>query len=103
MWQSRSADGAAASRIPGDRARECRAERLRRRHPTLGRRLVRGPGSPRGACLQSLLTGNYEMAARIKVSSAGLECYLDLDVGAFGSDNRDWLCLVPVAIEKVRR
>jgi len=52
---------------------------------------------------QSLLTGNYEPAARLKVGCAGLDRYLDLDVGAFGSDNRDRLCLVPVALEKARR
>lgn len=52
---------------------------------------------------QSLLTGNYEPAARLKVGAAGLDCRLDLEVGAFGSDNRDRLCLVPVALEKARR
>jgi len=52
---------------------------------------------------QSLLTGNYEPAARLKVGCAGLDQHLDLDVGAFGSDNRDRLCLVPVALEKACR
>jgi phosphoglycolate phosphatase len=52
---------------------------------------------------QSLLTGNYEAAARLKVGAAGLDGHLDLEVGAFGSDNRDRLCLVPVALEKARR
>jgi phosphoglycolate phosphatase-like HAD superfamily hydrolase len=52
---------------------------------------------------QSLLTGNYEPAARLKVSAAGLDRRLDFDLGAFGSDNRDRLCLVPVALAKARR
>jgi phosphoglycolate phosphatase-like HAD superfamily hydrolase len=52
---------------------------------------------------QSLLTGNYEPAARLKVSAAGLDRRLDFELGAFGSDNRDRLCLVPVALEKARR
>jgi phosphoglycolate phosphatase len=52
---------------------------------------------------QSLLTGNYEASARLKVGAVGLDGHLDLEVGAFGSDNRDRLCLVPVALEKFRR
>lgn len=52
---------------------------------------------------QSLLTGNYEPAARLKVRAAGLDRRLDFELGAFGSDNRDRLCLVPVALEKARR
>ncbi|MCC7370807.1 MAG: haloacid dehalogenase-like hydrolase [Chloroflexi bacterium] len=52
---------------------------------------------------QSLLTGNYEPAARLKVSAAGLDTRLDFALGAFGSDNRDRLCLVPVALEKAQR
>ena len=53
--------------------------------------------------VQSLLTGNYEPAARLKVRAAGLDGRLDFELGAFGSDNRDRLCLVPVALEKARR
>jgi phosphoglycolate phosphatase-like HAD superfamily hydrolase len=52
---------------------------------------------------QSLLTGNYEPAARLKVAAAGLDGHLDFELGAFGSDNRDRLCLIPVALEKARR
>lgn len=52
---------------------------------------------------QSLLTGNYEPSARLKVSAAGLDLHLDFELGAFGSDNRDRLRLVPVALEKARR
>jgi phosphoglycolate phosphatase-like HAD superfamily hydrolase len=67
-----------------------------------GVREVMGLLAARGAT-QSLLTGNYEAAARLKVSAAGLDRHLDLEIGAFGSDNRDRLCLVPVALEKARR
>ena len=52
---------------------------------------------------QSLLTGNYEASARLKLGSVGLDHHFDFDIGAFGSDDRDRLRLVPVAIEKGRR
>ena len=52
---------------------------------------------------QSLLTGNYEAAARLKLGSVNLDHHLDFEVGAFGSDDRDRLKLVPVALEKARR
>jgi phosphoglycolate phosphatase len=52
---------------------------------------------------QSLLTGNYEAAARLKLGSVDLDHHLDFEVGAFGSDDRDRLKLVPIAVEKARR
>jgi phosphoglycolate phosphatase-like HAD superfamily hydrolase len=52
---------------------------------------------------QSLLTGNYEAAARLKLGSVGLDHHLDFDIGAFGSDDHDRLKLVPVAVQKGRR
>jgi phosphoglycolate phosphatase len=52
---------------------------------------------------QSLLTGNFEAVARIKLACAGLERYFDFATGAFGSDHHDRDCLVPIAIEKTRR
>jgi phosphoglycolate phosphatase len=51
---------------------------------------------------QSLLTGNYEASARLKLGSVGLDHHFDFEIGAFGSDHRDRLHLVPVAIEKGR-
>ena len=51
--------------------------------------------------LQSLLTGNYQPTARIKLACVGVDHWLDFEVGAFGSDHRDRNCLVPIAIEKV--
>jgi phosphoglycolate phosphatase len=52
---------------------------------------------------QSLLTGNYEAAARLKLGSVNLDHHLDFEVGAFGSDHHDRLQLVPIALEKARR
>jgi phosphoglycolate phosphatase len=52
---------------------------------------------------QSLLTGNYEAINRLKLGSVGLDRHLNFEIGAFGSDHRDRLCLVPVALEKARR
>jgi phosphoglycolate phosphatase len=52
---------------------------------------------------QSLLTGNYEAAARLKLGSVNLDHHLDFEIGAFGSDHRDRLRLVPIAVEKARR
>jgi phosphoglycolate phosphatase len=52
---------------------------------------------------QSLLTGNFEAVARVKLTCAGLEHYFDFAGGAFGSDHRDRDCLVSIAIEKTWR
>jgi phosphoglycolate phosphatase len=51
--------------------------------------------------LQSVLTGNVEANARLKVGAFGLDEYLDLDVGAYGSDGEDRTTFVPLAIRKV--
>lgn len=52
--------------------------------------------------VQSLLTGNIAPNGRVKVSAFGLDRWLDLDVGAYGSDDHDRRRLVPVALAKVR-
>ncbi len=52
--------------------------------------------------LQSLLTGNLQANARIKVSAFGLAKWLDMEVGAYGSDHHDRTCLVPVAVGRAR-
>jgi phosphoglycolate phosphatase-like HAD superfamily hydrolase len=52
--------------------------------------------------VQSVLTGNLEANARLKVGTFGLHRWLDLDVGAYGSDDQDRSRLVPVALAKVR-
>jgi phosphoglycolate phosphatase len=48
--------------------------------------------------LQSVLTGNVEANARLKVGAFGLDAYLDLDVGAYGSDGEDRTTFVPLAV-----
>ena len=51
---------------------------------------------------QSLLTGNIAPNAVVKVSAFGLQRWLDLEIGAYGSDDADRLRLVPVALERAR-
>jgi len=53
----------------------------------------------RGA-IQTLLTGNIEPVAELKLGAFGLERLLDIALGAYGSDDRDRLKLVPVARAK---
>lgn len=55
------------------------------------------------AILQSVLTGNTAANAAVKLSSFGLHRFLDLDIGAFGSDHHDRRELVPIAIGKARQ
>jgi phosphoglycolate phosphatase len=51
--------------------------------------------------IQSLLTGNIQANAVVKVSAFGLERWLDFDVGAYGSDPHDERSdLVAVARER---
>ena len=52
---------------------------------------------------QSLLTGNLEPVARIKLGCVGLDSYVDFDIGAFGSDHRDRDRLVPIVRERLRQ
>lgn len=49
---------------------------------------------------QSLLTGNLEPTAHIKLDCAGVLEYLDMQIGAYGSDHHDRNCLVPVVQQK---
>ncbi len=53
--------------------------------------------------VQSVLTGNIEANAGVKVRAFGLDRWLDLGVGAFGSDRSDREELVPLAVERARR
>jgi phosphoglycolate phosphatase len=50
--------------------------------------------------VQSVLTGNLAANAALKVTAFGLERWLDLEVGAYGSDDRDRTVLVPIAMSK---
>lgn len=66
--------------------------------PELLERLASVPG-----VVQTVLTGNVDHAARVKVARLGLDRWLDLEIGAFGSDDHDRLGLVPVALERAAR
>ena len=52
---------------------------------------------------QSVLTGNTAANASVKLETFGLARWLDLEIGAFGSDRPDRDDLVPVALERARR
>src|SRR5919197_2033028 len=78
------------------------AARLRdegRVHPGVPRLLERLSSDPR--VIQSVLTGNLKANARVKLASFGLDRFVDLDVGAFGSDHHDRTELIPIALERV--
>jgi phosphoglycolate phosphatase len=51
--------------------------------------------------VSTLVTGNIRANARVKVAAWGLDPWLDLEVGAYGSDHWDRNLLVPVALERV--
>lgn len=51
--------------------------------------------------VQTVLTGNLAANAAAKLSTFGMDRWLDLRVGAFGSDHRDRRELVPIARERV--
>lgn len=51
--------------------------------------------------VQTALTGNLAANAAAKLSTFGMDRWLDLRVGAFGSDHRDRRELVPIARERV--
>ena len=53
--------------------------------------------------VQSLLTGNVQPNALLKLASFGLDGYLDFEVGGFGSDHRHRPSLVEVARGKAER
>jgi len=56
-----------------------------------------------GGVHQTLLTGNLAANAAVKVAAFGLDQWLDLEIGAYGSDHADRCELVPVALERARR
>lgn len=49
---------------------------------------------------QTVLTGNTAANAATKLATFDLDIWVDLEIGAFGSDNADRLQLVPVAMER---
>lgn len=79
-------------------------ERIRtegRVHPGVQELLERLHGRP--DVIQSVLTGNLLRNARVKVRAFGLDRFLDLEVGAYGSDHHDREELVPFALRRVER
>jgi phosphoglycolate phosphatase-like HAD superfamily hydrolase len=61
-------------------------------------RLGREPG-----VVQSLLTGNIFPNAAVKLGAFGLDTLVDLEIGAYGSDDRRRGRLVAVALQKCER
>lgn len=53
--------------------------------------------------VQSVLTGNTAANAALKLQAFELDRWIDVEVGAFGSDRHDREELVPVALERVAR
>lgn len=51
--------------------------------------------------VQSVLTGNVARNAELKLSVFGLDHFVDLEVGAYGSDHIDRNKLVPIALGRV--
>jgi len=52
---------------------------------------------------QTLLTGNIVANAVVKVTAFDLQRWLDLEIGAYGSDHADRRELVPIALERARK
>ncbi|MDQ4133693.1 MAG: haloacid dehalogenase-like hydrolase [Actinomycetota bacterium] len=52
---------------------------------------------------QTLLTGNTAANAAVKLKAFGLDRWLDVDIGAYGSDHADRRELVPIALDRARR
>jgi len=51
--------------------------------------------------VSTLLTGNVAPNALVKVAAFGLDHWLDLEVGAYGSDDADRNLLVPIAMGRL--
>ncbi|MFD4401229.1 HAD family hydrolase [Nocardia sp. NPDC058499] len=50
--------------------------------------------------VQTVLTGNLRLAAETKMRIAGLDSYLNFDIGAYGSDSRDRLELPGIVADR---
>jgi phosphoglycolate phosphatase-like HAD superfamily hydrolase len=50
-----------------------------------------------------VLTGNTQANALVKLAAFELTPWVDVEIGAFGSDDADRTALVPVALERARR
>jgi len=56
----------------------------------------------RGGAIQSLLTGNIEPNAQVKLGAFGIDELLDMEIGGYGSDHGVRAELVGIAREKTR-
>jgi phosphoglycolate phosphatase len=75
-----------------------RTELIRRRGRALpGARAVLAALHADPGVLQSVLTGNIEPNAALKLAAFGLDSYVDLEVGGFGSEPRPRPALVAIA------
>ena len=84
-----------------ERELEAAAETIREKgrvHPGVEELLRRLHGHD--GVVQSVLTGNLAANAALKVASFGLDQWLDMEIGAYGSDDQDRTRLVPIAILK---
>jgi|SRR5215213_2372456 len=55
------------------------------------------------AVRSTVLTGNTQANAVVKLAAFELTPWIDVEIGAFGSDDADRIALVPVALERARR
>jgi phosphoglycolate phosphatase len=55
------------------------------------------------AVRSTVLTGNTQANALVKLAAFELTPWIDVEIGAFGSDDADRAALVPVALERARR
>lgn len=85
------------------------AERLAAKEPEIRERGYAFPGAAevlaeldRRGVVQSLLTGNIEPNAALKLAAFGLGAELDFEIGAYGSDHRVRPELVAIARAKAR-
>lgn len=53
--------------------------------------------------IQSVLTGNTRAAARIKLTTFGMDRWLDLSLGAYGDDDENRPALVDIACQRARK
>ena len=100
------ADGALLDRFEEElvKAMAARLDELARRGralPGTAAALERLEGEP--GVIQSLLTGNVERNAMLKLKPFGLARYVEFGCGAYGSDHRVRGELVPIARERAER
>ena len=102
------ANGVDAGAIPIERQFEALADAGERNRTRLAERGFALPGaieclsrlSTMPDVIQSVLTGNIEVNARVKLGAFGLDRWLDFSVGGFGADHRIRGMLVPAAQQR---